>query len=65
MPDGSAWLVDEVAVTGGDEAVGARGVGPRRRRAGTFEAAGRLLARRMLAAGAADLLRDAEAMAAR
>ena len=80
MPDGSAWLVDEVAVTGGDEDVGIAGGdedASRRRRgrgigrgdegsaAGTFEAAGRLLARRMLAAGAADLLRDAEAMAAR
>jgi hydroxymethylbilane synthase len=49
LPDGSAWLVDEVAV-GGDEA---------------FEAAGCALARRMLAAGARDLLSDAEAMAAR
>ena len=48
LPDGSAWLVDEVAV--GGEA---------------FEAAGVALARRMLAAGAGDLLRDAEAMAAR
>jgi hydroxymethylbilane synthase len=45
LPDGSAWLIDEVPMEG-DEA-------------------GRLLARRMLAAGAADLLRDAEAMAAR
>jgi hydroxymethylbilane synthase len=48
LPDGSAWLVDEVPVDGT-----------------SFEAAGRLLARRMRAAGAADLLRDAEAMAAR
>jgi hydroxymethylbilane synthase len=47
LPDGSAWLVDEVAVW-----------------AGEYEAAGRVLARRMLAAGAADLLRDAEAMVA-
>ncbi len=45
LPDGSAWLVDEVEL--GDDA----------------EAAGRELARRMLAAGAADLLREAEAMA--
>ncbi len=45
LPDGSAWLVDEVAMETGD--------------------AGRELARRMLAAGAAELLRDAEAMAAR
>jgi hydroxymethylbilane synthase len=50
LPDGSAWLVDEVAV--GDDAT-------------AFEAAGIALARRMLAAGAGDLLRDAEAMAAR
>jgi hydroxymethylbilane synthase len=51
LPDGSAWLVDEVVVgTDGDDAV---------------EAAARSLAARMLAAGAADLLRDAEAMAAR
>jgi hydroxymethylbilane synthase len=45
MPDGSAWLVDEV--TSGADAVDA----------------GLELARRMLAAGAAELLRDAEAMA--
>jgi hydroxymethylbilane synthase len=50
LPDGSAWLVDEVAV--GDDAT-------------AFEAAGIALARRMLAAGAGALLRDAEAMAAR
>jgi hydroxymethylbilane synthase len=51
LPDGSAWLVDEVVVgTDSDDAV---------------EAAARSLAARMLAAGAADLLRDAEAMAAR
>jgi hydroxymethylbilane synthase len=48
LPDGSAWLVDEVPVEGDD-----------------FEAAALALARRMLAAGAADLLRDAEALAAR
>jgi hydroxymethylbilane synthase len=45
LPDGSEWLVDEVAMDGDDAA-------PE-------------LARRMLAAGAADLLRAAEAMAAR
>jgi hydroxymethylbilane synthase len=49
LPDGSAWLVDEVSVSEPAE----------------FEAAGRRLAQRMLAAGAGDLLRDAEAMAAR
>jgi hydroxymethylbilane synthase len=54
LPDGSAWVVDEVAV----EAAGGEEIG-------AFEDAGRLLARRMLAAGAADLLRQAEAMAAR
>jgi len=48
LPDGSEWLVDEVAVSGHDPV-----------------AAAEELARRMLAAGAADLLRDAEAMAAR
>jgi hydroxymethylbilane synthase len=46
LPDGSAWLVDEVPL--GDDPA----------------AAGLALARRMLAAGAAELLRDAEAMAA-
>jgi hypothetical protein len=53
LPDGSEWVVDEVALDGA-EAVGAEG----------FEAAGRELARRMLAAGAGDLLRAAEEMAA-
>ncbi len=48
LPDGSQWLVDEVAVAGNDVVT-----------------AGEELARRMLAAGAAELLRDAEAMAAR
>jgi hydroxymethylbilane synthase len=52
LPDGSAWVVDEVPL---DEAGDAA----------ALEAAGRSLARRMLAAGAGDLLRDAEAMAAR
>ena len=51
LPDGSEWLVDEIPVEGEDD--------------DAFEAAGRELARRMLAAGAAELLRDAEAMAAR
>jgi hydroxymethylbilane synthase len=45
LPDGSAWLVDEVVAD--SDAAGA----------------GAELARRMLAAGAAELLRDAEAMA--
>jgi hydroxymethylbilane synthase len=56
LPDGSAWLVDEVVVGADAGAVcdaGALG----------GEDAGRELARRMLAAGAAELLRDAEAMA--
>jgi hydroxymethylbilane synthase len=53
LPDGSAWLVDEVAVVGRDDSVAA------------FEDAGRRLAQRMLSAGAAELLRDAEGMAAR
>ena len=51
LPDGSEWLVDEIPVEGEDD--------------NAFEAAGRELARRMLVAGAAELLRDAEAMAAR
>ena len=54
LPDGSQWLVDEVPVTGGDDPD-----------TSAFEAAGRDLAHRMLAAGAADLLRDADAMATR
>jgi hydroxymethylbilane synthase len=76
LPDGSAWLVDEIVLgadraAGGDEPL----AGGEERLAGgdkplaggdeAFVAAGRALARRMLAAGAADLLRDAEAMAAR
>jgi hydroxymethylbilane synthase len=76
LPDGSAWLVDEVALdeagTAGDEGAGTAGrevalaaAATARDAAAAFEAAGRLLARRMLSAGAADLLRDAEAMAAR
>jgi hydroxymethylbilane synthase len=48
LPDGSQWLLDEVAVSEDD-----------------VVAAGEELARRMLAAGAAELLHDAEAMAAR
>ena len=51
LPDGSEWLVDEIPVEGEDD--------------DAFAAAGRELARRMIAAGAAELLRDAEAMAAR
>ena len=51
LPDGSQWLVDELPVDGEDAAA--------------FEVAGRDLAQRMLAAGAAELLRDAEAMAVR
>jgi hydroxymethylbilane synthase len=45
MPDGSAWLSDELLADGDPDAAGAG------------------LGRRMLAAGAAELLRDAEAMA--
>jgi hydroxymethylbilane synthase len=52
LPDGSAWLVDEIVWTAeaGEAA------------AGETAAAGEALARRMRSAGAADLLRDAEAM---
>jgi hydroxymethylbilane synthase len=56
LPDGSAWLVDEVVVGGDAGALCDAG-------ALSGEDAGRELARRMLAAGAGDLLRDAEAMA--
>jgi hydroxymethylbilane synthase len=45
MPDGSAWLSDELDASAADP-----------------DAAGAELGRRMLAAGAAELLRDAEAM---
>jgi len=47
LPDGSAWLVDEIVWTAGEDRAAA---------------AGEALARRMRSAGAADLLRDAEAM---
>ena len=63
LPDGSEWIVDEVAVAGGDEP--AAGDGDAVALSGEYEAAALTLARRMLAAGAADLLRAAEAMAAR
>jgi hydroxymethylbilane synthase len=59
LPDGSQWLIDEVAIAGDDGEV-RDAADP-----GAFEAAGRRLARRMLAAGAAALLHDAEATAAR
>jgi hypothetical protein len=55
LPDGSQWLIDEVAI----------GDGGRTDDPAAFEAAGRRLAERMLAAGAGNLLREAEAMAAR
>jgi hydroxymethylbilane synthase len=64
LPDGSAWVVDEIPV--GDEVVAAGDdAGGGDDNVAAFEAAGRLLAQRMRAAGAAELLRDAEAMAAR
>jgi hydroxymethylbilane synthase len=62
LPDGSAWLVDEVAVGGNERAAGDERAA---RDGAAFEAAGIALARRMLAAGAGELLRDAEAMATR
>ena len=76
LPDGSAWLVDEVALGaagGADGSERARGDGVRGASgddrgevaAAGLEAAGLTLARRMLAAGARDLLRDAEAMVVR
>jgi hydroxymethylbilane synthase len=55
LPDGSEWLVDEIAVGADAGDVSAE----------ALAAAAVELARRMLAAGAADLLRAAEAMAAR
>jgi hydroxymethylbilane synthase len=61
LPDGSEWLVDEILVTPASEPAG----GDDDRLADALEAAARELAGRMLAAGAADLLRAAEAMAAR
>jgi hydroxymethylbilane synthase len=79
LPDGSEWIVDEIslavdhepvargdkaAVAGGYEAV-TRGVDSGAVRGEGYEAAAITLARRMLAAGAGDLLRAAEAMAAR
>lgn len=78
LPDGSAWLIDELLWGGGDEA-GDGGDKPGdgrparpdheagdddvRPAASDVEAAGVELARRMLAAGAGDILRDAERMA--
>ncbi len=54
LPDGSEWIVDEVPAEEGEADLTV-----------ALEAAARELARRMLAVGAADLLRAAEAMAAR
>jgi hypothetical protein len=54
LPDGSEWIVDEIPVEADEADL-----------TGALEAAARELARRMLAVGAADLLRAAEAMAAR
>jgi hydroxymethylbilane synthase len=75
LPDGSAWLVDEVTVAAPHGAADGSGAPEAPDRSGApeaadalaalFEAAARELARRMLAAGAADLLRASEAMAAR
>jgi hydroxymethylbilane synthase len=61
LPDGSEWLVDEVAVADSEAARGADDADL----PGALAAAAHALARRMLTAGAADLLRSAEAMAAR
>jgi hydroxymethylbilane synthase len=47
LPDGSSWLVDEIVLSSGEQAA---------------EAAGEAIAARMNSAGAAELLRDAEAM---
>ena len=58
LPDGSSWVVDELFRATGDSAQGPDGPG-----VDDPAAAGAALARRMLAAGAGDLLRAAEAMA--
>jgi hydroxymethylbilane synthase len=68
LPDGASWLVDEVvgsvaAEVAGDVTATAEGAGNAAATAAVAAAAGRELARRMLSAGAAELLRDAEAMA--
>lgn len=66
LPDGSAWIADEIVVAGHNghrrdaATIAGEGAGVD---AAHVEAAGAELARRMLAAGAADLLRDAAAMA--
>ncbi len=70
LPDGSAWVVDEVVWGPRGDERGVAGHGDVAVAGGVAggedpEAAGRALAQRMLAAGAGDLLRDAEAMAAR
>jgi hydroxymethylbilane synthase len=81
LPDGSEWIVDEVPVVGGDDSVAVGGDdsaaagggdsaavvrgGEAAPAGGAYEAAALTLARRMLAAGAGDLLRAAEAIAAR
>ena len=70
LPDGSEWIVDELVTAGGD-----RGWAPGGGRdsgvcedlgeaSGDPEGTGRALAERMIAAGARELLRAAEAMAA-
>jgi hydroxymethylbilane synthase len=61
LPDGSEWLIDEVPVGGDDVVAGSEDLAA----GDDVLAAAEELARRMLAAGAAELLRDAEAMAAR
>ena len=73
LPDGSAWLIDEITAEAQETAAGAdqTAAGAAEIAAGAdeiaagAEAAGLALARRMLAAGARELLRDAERMAAR
>jgi hydroxymethylbilane synthase len=62
LPDGSAWLVDEVLAGAAGHTPGAGGTPDADGLAAAAVAAGVELARRMLAAGAAELLRDAEAM---
>jgi hydroxymethylbilane synthase len=57
LPDGSEWVVDEIVWEPGADATGDGGVA-----VAAAAAAGSEIARRMLSAGAGDLLRAAEAM---
>jgi hypothetical protein len=62
LPDGSKWVVDEIAWDGAASCEGGSPAGAGGERGAA--AGGVELARRMLAAGAGDVLREAEAAAA-